>query len=257
MIQKKSLGQNFLKSISIVRRIVKAGEITSSDFVIEIGPGKGILTGALLETGATVVTIEKDSSLIPFLQEKFQEEIMGGQLILVEGDILKFSVKEIFDKAKKKISAYKLCANIPYYITGEIIRKFLEESDQPENMVLLLQREVAKRIVASDKKESILSLSVKVYGKPKYIETVKKTMFTPAPKVDSAVLLIENISKENFASENISSESFFKVIKRAFAHKRKKLSGNLKGIVGKEILEKYKDNRAEDLTLVDWINLSK
>ncbi len=254
---KKSLGQNFLKSKVIVARIAKTAELKEGEVVIEIGPGKGILTRALLDTGAKVIAVEMDYLLIGFLKDKFKEEIENGKLFLIEGNILDFSVAEIFEKISATHHSYKLCANIPYYITGEIIRKFMEEKMQPENMTILVQKEVARRVVASDKKESILSISVKVYGEPKYIETVKRTMFSPSPNVDSAILHIKNISKQNFLENNIKEERFFKVVKKGFAHKRKKLSGNLKDIITPEILEKYRDARAEDLMLSDWINLAK
>lgn len=258
MRAKKYLGQNFLKSVAIVSRMVKSANVTAGDLVLEIGPGKGILTKALLQTGANVVAIEKDFELISHLYNKFATEIANKKLFVIHTDVLKLSVSEIFyDLSSLATRQYKLVANIPYYITGEIIRKFLEEKNYPRSMTLLVQKEVGRRIVASDKKESILSLSVKIYGNPKYIETVKRSMFTPAPNVDSSVIHIENITKENLLKHNITAEKFFMVVKNGFAHKRKKLSGNLKGIVAPDVLENFKDKRAEDLALSDWITLSK
>lgn len=251
---KKSLGQNFLRSKAIVGRIAKSANISLGETVLEIGPGKGILTKALLETGAKVVAVEKDDSLVKFLEEKFFPEISSGNLTLIHDDILNFSPSSY----KLEATSYKLIANIPYYITGQILRKFLEEKNQPKTIVVLVQKEVARRIVASDGKESILSLSVKAYGAPKYIETVKRTMFSPAPNVDSAILLIENISKENF-KEN-SEEKFFEIIHAGFAHKRKTISNNLKEFISKEKLAKLGINekeRAERLSLQDWFSFSK
>lgn len=269
MKAKKSLGQNFLKSLAIVRRIASVSNVSDKDIVLEIGPGKGILTKALLETGAKVVAVEKDDNLFLLLKEKFAEEIENNKFFLIHGDILDFSVSEIFEKTKPKAIGlhigqvdFKLVANIPYYITGEIIRKFLEEKNQPKSMALLLQKEVAKRIAASDKKESILSLSVKVYGDPKYIETIKKNMFSPAPKVDSALIYIENISKKFFTENHISQDKFFEIIKQGFAHKRKVLINNLEKIIPKtKLLKCFEKNnlplmsRAEDLNLEEWKNL--
>lgn len=252
---KKSLGQNFLKSKKALIRICEAGELSSGDVVLEIGPGKGALTEKLLEKGAQVIAIEKDDSLIPFLQEKFTHEAKLGQFILLNQDILDFSIP-------KNIKKYKLIANIPYNITGAIFKKFLEEERQPEKMVLLVQKEVAERIVAKDGKESILSISVKIYGLPKYIMTVGKKFFSPSPKVDSAVILISDISKNTF-NGNISEKKFFEILKAGFAHKRKLVLSNLtKTFKQKDefeiIFNKLKINknsRAENLTAQNWADI--
>ena len=123
-------------------------------------------------------------------------------------------------------------------------------------MILMVQHEVAKRIVASDKKESILSISVKAYGEPKMVAKVDKRYFSPSPKVDSAIIAIKNISRKTFKENDIEEERFWEIVKAGFTHKRKKLSSNLKnrGISTKETLE---NKRAEDLTLSDWITLAK
>jgi 16S rRNA (adenine1518-N6/adenine1519-N6)-dimethyltransferase len=170
-----------------------AGEVNEKDIVIEIGPGKGALTEKLLERAGKVIAIEKDCELVKFLQEKFKKEIENGKLELIEGDILKLRITNY------ELRKYKLIANIPYNITGAIIKKFLTEENQPEKMVLLVQKEVAERIVARDGKESILSLSVKAYGEPKYIMKVSKRFFSPEPKVDSAIIAINNISRGRFS----------------------------------------------------------
>lgn len=249
---KKSLGQNFLKSALALKEIVKAGEILPSDTILEIGPGKGALTSKLLETGATVLAVEKDRDLFEFLQEKFSEEIKNKKIILKNEDILEFKIKTYIGYRK-----YKIIANIPYNITGAILKKFLTEGHQPEKMVLLVQREVAQRIVANNKKESILSISVKAYGEPKVIMKVPARYFSPAPKVDSAVIHIKNISRALFNENNIKEEDFWEILRAGFAQKRKKLSNNLKKIIKKEVLEPYKDKRAEDLGLLDWVNITK
>lgn len=256
MYAKKSLGQNFLHSQGALNAIIVAGEVVSNDTILEIGPGKGALTKKLLDTGAKVIAIEKDRDLIPFLEEKFSVEIRAGQFDLREGDILELDAKKIFKG--KKVKDYKLIANIPYYITGEIIRKFFEEATQPVRMVLLVQKEVAMRIVAKDNKESILSIACKVYGTPKYIQTVKRDAFNPAPNVDSAIIAFSNISKNVFKNNNIKEKDFFEIVKTGFSHKRKKLGGNLKQInvpMNNQKLEQIKDLRAENLSLDDWIEL--
>lgn len=252
---KKSLGQNFLKSILALRKIVEAGEIKKADIVLEIGPGKGALTAKLLENSDNVIAIEKDRDLIEFLKEKFKTEIEEKKFTLIEGNVLTFEPNILPSK-------YKIIANIPYNITGAILEKFLTEENQPELMVLMVQNEVAKRIVANDKKESILSVSVKIYGEPKIIMKVPARYFAPAPKVDSAIIKIANISRKKLIDSRIDEKLFWKVIHNAFAHKRKVLTGNLKNFsknidwvkVLQEINIKEK-SRAEDLSLENWVKL--
>ena len=255
---KKSLGQNFLKSGTILKKIVSVAEVTENDIVFEIGPGKGALTSVILETGAKVIAIEKDDSLIPILHESFMDKISSGKFILVNGDVLRCEPKSLGLKNKK----WKLVANIPYYITGMIIRQFLEADSQPQSMTILVQREVAKRIVARDEKESILSLSVKLYGTPTYEGTVPRRYFSPAPNVDSAILHIADIGERKISKKD--AETFFTLIKTAFAHKRKTAVHNLGPVYGKEkliakLIELGYDERvrAEDLKLSDWLILMK
>ncbi len=255
---KKSLGQNFLHSMGAVHAMVEASRVTKEDIVLEIGPGKGVLTESLLKTGAQVICVEKDDRMIPHLSERFGKELTGGQLKLIHGDILEISPKDLGLLANK----YKIVANIPYYITGELIQKFLETDIQPSLMTLMVQKEVARRIVAKDEKQSILSLSVQVYGTPRYVQTVSAGSFNPVPSVDSAILLIDTISN-NFATKN-EQETFFKLIKSGFAHKRKKLIRNLETIAEKTTLEKAfsdlqfsLDTRAEDLDLKQWKTLAQ
>ena len=253
---KKSLGQNFLKSQKVISKICETGNLIPGETILEIGPGKGALTEKLLKNGVRVIAIEKDDSLVKFLQEKFEKELQANQLILLNEDILEF-------KIPKNIQKYKLIANIPYNITGAIFKKFLEEEKQPEKMVLLVQKEVAERIVARDGKESILSISIKVYGTPKYTMTVNKKFFSPSPKVDSAVISISDISKKNFKSKN-SEKIFFELLKAGFAHKRKLVIGNLKKVLkAKDNLEEFfikiglnKNVRAEDLSVDNWMEIS-
>lgn len=254
---KKSLGQNFLNSKAVARDIVRSAELSSIDTVLEIGPGKGFLTSELLATGARVIAVEKDDRMIPVLSEKFAEEIKNERLALIHGDI----IEELKKENLALPLVYKLVANIPYYLTGQIIRVFLEATSKPERMVLMVQKEVATRIVARDKKESILSIAVKAYGTPRIIKKVPARYFTPAPKVDSAILAIEKISGKNFP--NIESEKlFFEIVRAGFAHKRKVLTGNLRELFGEStfailkeigILEKA---RAEDLSLNQWISIT-
>jgi len=271
---KKSLGQNFLKSKVALTKMIEAGEVNNTDVILEVGPGKGVLTEKLLGIAKKVIAVEKDDRLIEFLQEKFAGEIKNNKLELVHGDILDFNLSghqnDTLPLANERENKYKIIANIPYYITGQFLRKFLETENQPAKIVVMVQKEIADRIVARDNKENLLSLSVKVFGQPKKIMKVDKENFSPAPKVDSAILLINNISKNFFLESKMGEERFFEIIHAGFAHKRKMLIGNLKQWLKKdtstnervinleEIFTKIKiptQARSEDLTLTDWTNL--
>lgn len=258
MYAKKSLGQHFLKSERALDTIVDSANASETDLILEIGPGQGALTDKLIPFAGKIVAVEKDDELFETLKGKYSKGIRDKRLDLIHDDILDFNPETL----RSSTLIYKLVANIPYNITGAILEKFLSANYQPERMVLLVQKEVAERIVARNNKESILSISVKVYGIPKYVETVKAGSFAPAPKVDSAILLVENISKGFF--EKFSEESFFVMLRAGFKSKRKKLSSNLATIFNKEkVSEAFNtlgigDNtRAEDLTLKEWKRLGE
>lgn len=249
MYAKRSLGQNFLKSEKALTSIVRAGNIDPTDTILEIGPGTGALTEKLLGTGAKVIAVEKDDELFKNLKEKFKNE----NLELVHGDIL--------DLETSQLPAYKLIANIPYNITGAILEKFLSANNKPSLCVLLVQKEVAERIVARDGKESILSISVKAYGTPRYVERVLAGSFVPAPQVDSAIIAIENISADFF--QNFSELEFFRLLKAGFKAKRKKLLSNLSQIFDKKEVEQAfqalnldENARAEDISPEVWQKLA-
>jgi len=253
MYAKKSLGQHFLTSEKALDTIIDAADPKADDLILEIGPGKGVLTDKLLPFAGKIIAVEKDDNLYEMLKEKY-----GDAVDLVHGDILDFDPETL--QFYKDLD-YKLVANIPYNITGAILRKFLSAPYQPERMVLLVQKEVAERIARSEK-ESILSISVKAYGTPKYVETVKAGSFSPPPKVDSAIICIQGISKNFF--EGFSEDVFFEMLKAGFASKRKKLSSNLSTLYPKEKVEKafgllgLDDNtRAEDVDIDMWQKLGK
>lgn len=265
MKAKKSLGQNFLKSKQAIEKIVQTAAITPNDTVLEIGPGKGVLTDALLERAGRVVVIEKDTRMIPLLAERFKKELGTSKLILVHNDVIDINLQTIMapfgthDLPPLKLTSgnYKLIANIPYYITGEIIEQFLSGNNQPASMTLMVQKEVAERIVAKEGKESILSLSVKIYGEPKYVQTVSRRYFSPEPNVDSAILYISNISKNAFT--DFSEKQFFDTIKLAFSQKRKMALKNLTKQFDRAKLQDIFNEtqtpleaRAEDIHLDTW-----
>lgn len=254
----QKLGQHFLKSGAIAKQVVASADILPGEKVLEIGPGKGVLTSFLLDAGAGVVAVEKDPDLANLLLNKFAPEIKVGKLKLVEADIRDF----LPSSQQLRSGGYKLVANIPYYITGELLRKYLSMQDQPDTIVFLVQNEVAKRVVSNPKpdgrpNESILSISVKAYGKPSLVKKVPKRYFSPPPKVDSAILKIEDISKDFF--RDLDEEWFFKVLKTGFSQKRKKLINNLEKIADKPALLQLFNEvgiepnaRPEDVSLEEW-----
>jgi 16S rRNA (adenine1518-N6/adenine1519-N6)-dimethyltransferase len=256
MYKKKSLGQHFLKSAAYLRAIADAADIAEGDRVLEIGPGEGVLTKELLSRGAVVHAVEKDHRLIPMLEITFEQEIKTKKFQITEGDAL-----EIDPGALVGEGPYKLVANIPYYITGALFKKFLSGAHQPSTLVFLVQKEVAERIARS-KKESILSLSVKAYGDVKYVKTVPAGAFAPPPDVDSAILAVHHISKKNFV-DAAHEDRFFELVKAGFAQKRKLLKRNLDPVLRKEVAEVFRhvdipeNARAEDVSLRQWLELSK
>lgn len=241
--KKKSLGQHFLRSAFYLGAVADAADIKKGETVLEIGPGEGALTEVLLAMGAKVVALEKDARLIKYLREKFE----GKDFEVVEGDALDY---------EPKFKTYKVVGNVPYYITGALFRKFLSCKRQPSRLVFLVQREVAERI-ARERKESILSLSVKAYGVPLYIKTVPAGAFSPPPKVDSAIIAVKDVSRAHFRNTK-HEERFFEAVKRGFAQKRKLLARNL----GKEYAQRLaragveEKARAEDVPLAKWISIS-
>ncbi len=233
-------------------RIVEASGVGKDDVVLEIGPGTGMLTRALLKQAGKVVAVEADRELVPVLAETFAKEVTDGTLTIVHQDIREFDPESLG-------GPYHLVANIPYYITGEIIRTFLTTPKKPASMTLLVQKEVAIRI-ARDTKESLLSLSVKAYGTPKYCFTVPRGAFVPKPNVDSAVLHIANIHSPFATGEE---ETFFEILRAGFAHKRKFLARNLEVVAhGDAIREAFavtklgEKTRAEDVPLSSWQQLA-
>ncbi len=258
MRAKKSLGQNFLMHARIAERIALAAKLAPSDVVLEIGPGTGMLTKELLKLCRKVIAVEADGGLFEKLQNDFADEIRDGKLEIIHDDIRNWNFEMYLNSrysVKEGTREYQVVANIPYYLTGEIFRMFLESENQPSSMTLLVQKEVADRIVARDGKESILSLSVKAYGTPKREFLVPRGAFIPAPNVDSAVLTIRNISRKNFATK-AEEKKFFELIHAGFAHKRKFVRNNLseaKLLYG-DIPDKA---RAEDLSLSMWLALCR
>lgn len=211
----KKLGQNFLVNPAVLEQIVKAADLKPSDFVLEIGPGPGILTEQLAKRANSVTAIELDRSIIPVLQKNLGD---ARNVEIIHADALKTTLPT---------HEYKVVANIPYYITSPLLNHFLQprkpDELRPSLLVLLVQKEVAQKICARDGDHSVLSLQVQVFGKPSMVCSVGKGSFFPQPKVDSAVIRIETYPEPRVSDVGL----FFRMIKGAFGQKRKKLSNTL------------------------------
>lgn len=252
---KRSLGQNFLTSNVVPNWMVDAADLQASDTVLEIGPGTGMLTTALLATGAKVLAVEADTRAIEQLEQNFPIQITSGQLTIHHGDAREINPKTL----NLKNHQFKVVANIPYYLSGFLLRTLLESSIQPSTLTFLIQKELAARI-ARDKKESLLSLSVKAFGKPTYNKTVSRGHFNPQPKVDSAIFTVSEINSDNF--KNFTPELFFEILHLGLGKKRKQLLSNLTFKYERSALESVFTElgiplivRGEDLSLNTWLDL--
>ena len=258
---KKSLGQHFLTSGVVPKWLAEAGEVTSSDTVVEVGPGTGALTVELLACGAKVIALETDKRAIEVLQERFANEIENGQLKIIDSDVRELDLSSL----KLKDHSFKVVANIPYYLTGQLFRLFLSGAIQPSTLVFLIQKEVAKRATTKlerGEKESLLSLSIKAFGTPLYIRAVGKGHFNPPPKVDSGIIAVRNIRRENF--RNLDPNHFFELLHLGFGSKRKQLLGNLSIKYERDQLTEIfteldipVKERAENVSLEKWLELAE
>lgn len=267
------LGQHFLDDETILNKIVDAGEVKSSDVVVEIGPGEGSLTQKLAFRARKVIAVELDHSLVSKLIRKFA---MFKSFEIIEGDILKFSVFNF-----RYANEYKVIGNIPFYITGKILRKFTANKKRPKLMVLLVQKEVAERVCARPGKMSILSVAVQTFGAPEIIAYVSRDKFSPPPEVDSAILRIRMYPRSALARElgwynrrgylRVSAEEmdrleaeYFCLIKIGFVSPRKQIHNNLKN--GYELTDQAVNSwlkaaaiprtaRAQELSVEEWIKL--
>lgn len=249
---KKSLGQNFLFDEQILAHIVAAAEITSDDAVLEIGPGLGALTRLLAETARRVVAVELDDRLLPVLHSQLDA---FANVQIVHGDILAQDPSQFF-----LTSAYKVAANVPYYITAAILRHLLSGSVKPALMALTVQKEVAQRLTAAPGALSLLALSVQYYGQPRLAGTIKAGAFWPRPEVDSAIVVIDLRQRPTTWTDD---EAFFRVARAGFSQKRKQLKNNLRGLglaaepLAHALAQADIDGRrrAETLSLAEWVRL--
>ena len=253
------LGQNFLKDNQVIKKIIASADLQPEDFVLEIGPGEGVLTEDLAKYVKGVIAIEIDHILAKKLEEKFKNT---PNVAILNADILKINLPDLISKYQLLGTDYKVVANLPYYITSPIIRLLLEAKIKPKEMILMVQKEVAERIVAKSGKMSILAVSVQYYAKPELLFEVSKKAFCPVPKVDSAVIKISNISPN---TESEKTKSFFRLIRAGFCAKRKTLINNLANSLklDKQLVEEKLKNtglqssvRAQELSVEKWKELS-
>ena len=261
----KNLGQNFLINEEVVKNIVGCSNIEKEDLVIEIGPGLGTLTKYLLEKAGKVICIELDTKMLQILEDRFS---LYNNFELINNDVLKVDLKNIIKKEKEegKIKNVKIVANLPYYITTPIIMKLLEEELELESITVMIQKEVADRLIATpgEKNTGAITYSVYYYADSEAIMEVPNSSFIPEPEVTSKVIKL-NIRKEP-AVKPKDKEKMFKIIKYAFMQKRKTLLNSLtnNGVFknktqGTEILNSLgiKENvRPEELTLEQFEKIS-
>ncbi len=249
---KKSLGQHWLKDRDVLADIADEAHISPEDTVLEIGPGLGTLTSELLRRAKKVVAVELDGDLARKLPGQFP----GTALEVVNQDILTFDLRTLPEN-------YVVVANVPYYITSKIVQLLTTATNKPRAIVLLIQKEVAERMAAEPGDMSILAVSSQVYAKVRLGSVVPAEYFTPPPKVDSQVVILEMRESPLVSAEN--EKHFFRVVKAGFSAKRKKLRSSISSGLhiakpeAEALLLKAgisPEQRAEDLSIDDWLRLS-
>ena len=260
---RKGLGQNFLVDPTVPPRIAAAADLAPGDTVIEVGPGLGVLTAALAArldpaAGGRLLAVELDTGLAPVLQER-----MTGfpAFTLVQGDILDRDPADLVRAPDGTLPPYQVVANLPYYITSAVLRHFLEAAPPPTALVVMVQREVAERIVARPPAMSLLAVSVQFYGAPRLLFRVPPGAFHPAPKVESAVLRVDVYPPDQRPVAGADEAAFFAVVRAGFGQRRKQLGNSLatglgrdKAAVAAALTQAGIDpaRRAETLTLGEW-----
>ncbi|MBI2473191.1 ribosomal RNA small subunit methyltransferase A [Candidatus Uhrbacteria bacterium] len=258
---KKSYGQNWLVDETVVKKIIQAAEIRSGEPVLEIGPGTGVLTQALVDAGAQVIAIEADPYLIEPLKERF-----GDRIYLIQGDALTFPLPPPLSELRwaGHHFSYKLIANIPYNITSDLLRRFLTQDPKPSRMVLMVQKEVADRITAKPPQMSLLSVVCQLYATCARVSVVPRGAFRPIPNVDSAIVQFD--LEDPQSRWGIDPESVIELAKLGFSSRRKQLHGNMAGasihVTSSQVKEALSflgldpRSRAEVLTVDQWVQLT-
>jgi 16S rRNA (adenine1518-N6/adenine1519-N6)-dimethyltransferase len=250
-LPKKSLGQHWLEDESALKKISESIYISSDDTVLEIGPGLGALTKYLVKKAKKVIAVELDETLAA----RLNSVVPADNLEIIAQDILKFDFATLPHN-------YKVVANIPYYLTGNLLRVLISSTNPPKSMVLLVQKEVAERIAAKPGNMSMLAVSVQLYYEAELSDVVPAAAFHPAPKVDSQIVVLKRRLKPLFP--NLNTQKFFRIVKAGFSEKRKKLRSSLSGGLGiskaeaDELLNSADINldlRAETLSLQQWYKI--
>lgn len=254
---KQSLAQNFLTDPVHLARIAAAAELVATDTVLEIGPGLGVLTQLLAAQAGRVIAVELDNRLIDPLRKQFAKQ---PQVQIVHGDILELAPGALLQEQDGVAAvAYKVVANLPYYITSAVLRHLLEAAVRPTRIVVLVQKEVAERICAQPGDLSLLAVSIQYYAEPTLVHQVPARAFYPPPKVDSAVLRLD-VRPEPVVAD-VNTESFFRVVRAGFSQKRKQLVNTLSAglhLPKAEVIALLDQigidpkRRAETLTLAEW-----
>ena len=265
---RKGLGQHFLINQGILDKITRAAALSRDDLVLEIGPGVGVLTHELLHQAGWVLALEIDEKLVQLLNTALGHHpnltVLEQNVLQEEPGTLIENEKAAFIKAISDPGRYKVVANLPYYITQPIIRHFCEAQNKPTSMTIMVQKEVAKNIVAGPGDMSILAVSVQFYGKPKVIDYVPASNFYPVPKVDSAILQIVLYPEQPFQVS--SPASFFAVVRAGFCAARKQIVNSLAqgfDIPRSDVLNWLMKagieatRRAESLSLEEWAKLER
>lgn len=251
-ITNKSLGQHWLRDDAALQAVVGAAEVTSHDTVLEVGPGLGTLTAVLVSRAKQVVSVEFDPSLAGQLSSR----VLANNLQVVHQDILKFDLTQL-------PADYKVAANIPYYLTSKLIRVLLESPNPPLVSALLVQKEVAERLAATQGNLSILGVSAQFYAEVSLKDVVPAELFTPPPKVDSQIVQLKRRATPLFS--DVTPAHYFKLVKAGFSEKRKKLRSSLSGGLGisKQAADALLatagisgEARAQELSLEDWHKLA-
>lgn len=252
---KKSFSQNFLTDATVLGKILAAADLSAGDHVLEIGPGTGVLTKALLDAGAHVVAVEADADLVPALRIRLQS---GGSVDVIEGDILALRQSDPTLGGRLAEGKYALVANIPYHITSPILEEFLSRAPRPIRLVLMVQEEVADRLVAEPGDMSLLGVMCQLYAHVRKVARVPRGAFRPAPKVDSAVICLDVRGDAGMHTEQV-----IRLAKAGFSAPRKQLHGNMSAVGytsaqmkhALEALGLRPDARAEMLSAEQWTQL--
>jgi 16S rRNA (adenine1518-N6/adenine1519-N6)-dimethyltransferase len=250
----KGRGQNFLKEAWVVERMAAELAVGDGDLVVEVGPGLGALTGALLATGATVTAIEIDDQLSAYLRQEFDND----RFTLMNADARAVSIDKIVPDGR----SYDFAANLPYSTAPVILRHFLEAERPPARAICMVQREVAQRIAASPPDLSILGVAIQVYAEATILFDVPPDAFVPRPKVFSSVVLLDRRAAPLI--DNAERKPFFRLVNAGFAQKRKTVLNSLAGALPADresmrtMLEAAGINpmrRAETISVEEWIHL--